>query len=167
MAGWACDRFGRKTTLAIGDVWFTVGAVLIAASYSYPQLVVGRLVLGFGVGTAAMVAPVYIGELAPSHLRGRLVTIQSLMITGGQVISYALVSLSTSLHYTATVLTITLFSLLQGAGRSLFFNTPSSTCADLSFLRVTQASPSREAGERSSRFPSYPLLSRPSSFIGL
>lgn len=45
-----CSSFPSQWTLAIGDVWFVVGAVLIASSYSLEQLIVGRLVLGFGVG---------------------------------------------------------------------------------------------------------------------
>lgn len=43
-----------------------------------------------GVGTAAAVAPVYIGELAPTRFRGAMVTIQSIAITGGQFIAYCI-----------------------------------------------------------------------------
>lgn len=50
---------------------FTIGAVLIAASYSLPQIIVGRVVLGLGVGGAAVIAPLYITELAPTAVRGR------------------------------------------------------------------------------------------------
>ena len=55
------------------DDSFTIGAVLIAASYSLPQIIVGRLVLGLGVGGAAVIAPLYITELAPTAVRGRYV----------------------------------------------------------------------------------------------
>lgn len=55
--GTLADRIGRKWVLAIGDLFFVVGAVIICASFSVPQIIVGRVVLGFGVGIAAGVAP--------------------------------------------------------------------------------------------------------------
>jgi SP family myo-inositol transporter-like MFS transporter 13 len=76
--------------LAIGDAWLIAGAVVISASFSVPQIIVGRLLLGLGVGTAATTAPVYIAELAPTRFRGALVTVQSICITGGQFISYCI-----------------------------------------------------------------------------
>ncbi|ORY82336.1 general substrate transporter [Leucosporidium creatinivorum] len=90
LGGNLADKIGRKWVLAVGDVFFVLGAVLIAASYSLEQIIVGRVVLGFGVGIAAAVTPMYLSELAPTRFRGTLVTIQSLMITGGQVISYGM-----------------------------------------------------------------------------
>lgn len=89
-AGGLADRIGRKWVLAVGDVWFVIGAVIICASFSVPQIIVGRLILGLGVGTAAAVAPTYIAELAPTRFRGALVTVQSIAITGGQFISYCI-----------------------------------------------------------------------------
>lgn len=85
-----CDRIGRKWVLAVGDIWFVIGALLICAGFSVPQVIVGRVVLGFGVGTAAAIAPLYISELAPTRFRGALVTIQSMAITGGQFVSYCI-----------------------------------------------------------------------------
>ncbi|KAI5480142.1 MFS transporter, SP family, arabinose:H+ symporter [Pseudohyphozyma bogoriensis] len=83
------DKIGRKAVLIIGDVCFAIGAILICASYSLEQFIVGRIVMGAGTGIAAVVCAVYIGEVAPSKLRGRLVGVQSVMITGGQLIAYA------------------------------------------------------------------------------
>jgi SP family myo-inositol transporter-like MFS transporter 13 len=51
---------------------------------------VGRLVVGFGVGSAAMVVPLYIAEIAPSKVRGRMIGLNNMSITGGQVISYGI-----------------------------------------------------------------------------
>ena len=51
---------------------------------------VGRAVIGFGVGSAAMVVPLYIAEIAPARARGRLIGLNNMSITGGQVISYAI-----------------------------------------------------------------------------
>jgi len=90
ISGGLADKIGRKWVLAVGDVWFIIGAIVICASYSVPQMIIGRGLLGLGVGTAAAIAPLYIAELAPTRFRGALVTIQSLAITGGQFISYCI-----------------------------------------------------------------------------
>lgn len=74
----------------VGCVLFTVGAILQAAAYSIAQMAVGRLVVGFGVGSAAMVVPLYIAEIAPTKVRGRLIGLNNMSITGGQVISYGI-----------------------------------------------------------------------------
>ncbi|WVW79044.1 hypothetical protein I302_101007 [Kwoniella bestiolae CBS 10118] len=71
------DRLGRKWSLFIADIFFTLGAVLIASSYSLAQIIVGRLVLGVGVGGAAMIAPMYITELAPTAVRGRCIGVNA------------------------------------------------------------------------------------------
>lgn len=69
---------------------FTAGAIIIAASYSVPQIIVGRLVLGVGVGGAAVIAPLYIAELAPTAVRGRCVGANAFCIPFGQVIASAI-----------------------------------------------------------------------------
>jgi MFS transporter, SP family, solute carrier family 2 (myo-inositol transporter), member 13 len=69
---------------------FTIGAILQAAAYSIAQMSVGRLVVGFGVGSAAMVVPLYIAEIAPTKVRGRMIGLNNMSITGGQVISYGI-----------------------------------------------------------------------------
>lgn len=51
---------------------------------------VGRLVVGFGVGSAAMIVPLYIAEMAPTKFRGRMIGLNNMSITGGQVISYGI-----------------------------------------------------------------------------
>ncbi|GAA5919280.1 hypothetical protein JCM6882_008668 [Rhodosporidiobolus microsporus] len=83
------DKIGRKKVLMIGDALFTLGGILIAASYSLPQFVVGRVAKGGGAGIATIVGAVYLGEVAPSYHRGRLISVQSIMITAGQLIAYA------------------------------------------------------------------------------
>ena len=90
VAGLTADKFGRKIAIYVGCFLFTVGAVVQAASYSVPQMVVGRLIVGFGVGSAAMVVPLYIAEIAPTKVRGKLIGLNNMSITGGQVISYGI-----------------------------------------------------------------------------
>jgi SP family myo-inositol transporter-like MFS transporter 13 len=53
-AGLTADKFGRKTSVYVGCVLFTVGAVLQASAYTLAQMCAGRLVVGLGVGSAAM-----------------------------------------------------------------------------------------------------------------
>lgn len=90
IAGLTADKFGRKVAIYVGCVLFTLGAILQATSYSIAQMTVGRLVVGFGVGSAAMVVPLYIAEIAPTKVRGRLIGLNNMSITGGQVISYGI-----------------------------------------------------------------------------
>lgn len=69
------DRLGRKRTLLIGHGLNLVGAVLQFSSYSLAQMVVGRVVNGFGMGMTSTMSPVYLAECATSALRGRLLVI--------------------------------------------------------------------------------------------
>ncbi|KAG0233966.1 myo-inositol transporter [Actinomortierella wolfii] len=88
MAGLLTDVVGRKPVTLLSSVIFIVGAALMTFAHAYWLLLLGRVVVGVGVGLAALVVPLYIGELAPSAYRGRLVTLNVLLITGGQVIAY-------------------------------------------------------------------------------
>ncbi|KAL4923896.1 general substrate transporter [Aspergillus undulatus] len=89
-AGNTADRWGRKSAIYLGCVLFVIGAVLQGAAYTIAQMAVGRIVVGFGVGSAAMVVPLYVAEIAPSKARGRLIGLNNVSITGGQVIAYAI-----------------------------------------------------------------------------
>ncbi|KAF2144001.1 uncharacterized protein K452DRAFT_345420 [Aplosporella prunicola CBS 121167] len=90
VAGMTADRFGRKMAIYANCVLFTVGAIIQAAAYSLAQMAVGRLIVGVGVGSASMVVPLYIAEIAPTKFRGRMVGLNNISITGGQVISYGI-----------------------------------------------------------------------------
>lgn len=82
------DRLGRKRVIMFADVLFILGALLQAASYTVFTMVCGRAVVGAAVGAASFVVPLYIGELAPAAHRGRLVTMNILFVTFGQVVAY-------------------------------------------------------------------------------
>jgi MFS transporter, SP family, solute carrier family 2 (myo-inositol transporter), member 13 len=90
IAGLTGDKMGRKFAIYLGCVVFIAGAVIQAAAYSIAQMTIGRLVVGFGVGSAAMIIPLYIGELAPARYRGRLIVFDNLFVAGGQFIAYAI-----------------------------------------------------------------------------
>ncbi len=87
VAGVLCDLIGRKPTLIIASVVFTVGAVVMGAAVNTIMLVIGRIIVGLGIGAAAMASPMYIAELAPYHMRGKLVVLNNLFITGGQFVA--------------------------------------------------------------------------------
>ncbi|KAI1928142.1 ATP-binding cassette, regulator of translational elongation [Ophidiomyces ophidiicola] len=88
VAGTLGDKLGRKPIILIADALFILGALWQAATSTVSGMIVGRSLVGLAVGTASLIAPLYIAELSPSQLRGRLVTILILFITGGQVVAY-------------------------------------------------------------------------------
>ncbi|OQV06241.1 hypothetical protein CLAIMM_10839 [Cladophialophora immunda] len=88
VAGVLADRVGRKNIILFADALFTLGALWQAVTVSVWGMILGRSIVGLAIGGASLIVPLYISELAPSHLRGRLVTVSLLFITGGQVIAY-------------------------------------------------------------------------------
>ncbi|CCH59646.1 hypothetical protein TBLA_0B08310 [Henningerozyma blattae CBS 6284] len=87
-AGTAADVFGRKPCLMFSNVMFVVGAILQISSHTFWQMCAGRLIMGFGVGIGSLISPLFISEIAPKMIRGRLTVINSLCLTGGQLIAY-------------------------------------------------------------------------------
>lgn len=87
-AGSAADLYGRKSCIMFSNVMFLIGAVLQATAFNFWQMAVGRLVMGFGVGIGSLISPLFISEIAPKMIRGRLTVINSLWLTGGQLIAY-------------------------------------------------------------------------------
>ncbi|MFT0534376.1 sugar porter family MFS transporter [Castellaniella hirudinis] len=94
VAGRAADRFGRRSALLGAALLFMLGAVAASLITAVWMLSIARLVLGFAVGVAALVAPLYIAESAPAKQRGMLVSIYQLAVTlgilGAYVINFAL-----------------------------------------------------------------------------
>ncbi|KAJ5495641.1 Myo-inositol transporter 1 [Penicillium diatomitis] len=86
--GVLADKYGRRRIILYADVLFALGAILQASSSQVWGMIAGRSVVGLAVGSASAVTPLYISEVAPSHIRGRLVVILALLITGGQVVAY-------------------------------------------------------------------------------
>ncbi|GAB2233295.1 hypothetical protein Drorol1_Dr00002514, partial [Drosera rotundifolia] len=84
------DVYGRKKATLSADVVFAVGSIVMAAAPDPYVLILGRLLVGLGVGVASVTAPVYIAEASPTEVRGGLVSTNVLMITGGQFLSYLL-----------------------------------------------------------------------------
>ncbi|SCU79066.1 LANO_0A04940g1_1 [Lachancea nothofagi CBS 11611] len=88
VAGTCADIWGRKPCIMFSNLLFVVGAALQVSAHTFWQMAAGRLVMGFGVGIGSLISPLFIGEIAPKMIRGRLVVINSLCLTGGQLIAY-------------------------------------------------------------------------------
>ncbi|XP_035281067.1 proton myo-inositol cotransporter-like isoform X2 [Anguilla anguilla] len=78
---------GRRKCILLASFIFAGGGVVLSVAPNKEALLVGRLIVGLGLGIASMTVPVYIAECSPSHLRGQLVTVNNLFITGGQFIA--------------------------------------------------------------------------------
>ncbi|MDH6283919.1 SP family sugar:H+ symporter-like MFS transporter [Rhodococcus sp. LBL1] len=89
-AGWLADRIGRIWVMGLAAVIFFLSALGCGLSVGFWDLAVWRLITGVGVGFATVIGPLYIAEIAPAHLRGRLASLQQLAIVLG--IFLALVS---------------------------------------------------------------------------
>lgn len=83
ISGYISDRYGRKIPLLMAAALFTVSAVGTGAVDHLTPFVIYRLVGGIGIGIASAVSPMYIAEISPSHLRGRLVSVNQLTIVLG------------------------------------------------------------------------------------
>jgi SP family myo-inositol transporter-like MFS transporter 13 len=81
------DKMGRKSVLTVCCVIFTLAAIQLGFCQSVISMIWGRLVVGFAVGAASMVVPVYISEVAPSKRRGTLLALNSISTTGGQFLA--------------------------------------------------------------------------------
>ena len=77
------DRLGRRPVLQIAAVLFALSAIASAIAPDYVTLVVARMLGGFGVGAALIVAPMYIAEMSPPASRGRFVSFNQLNIVVG------------------------------------------------------------------------------------
>jgi len=82
-SGWMADRIGLKKSLAVCAACFAASSIGVFFSYSLNQFVVWRILGGVGIGAASILAPMYIAEIAPTRMRGRLVTLYQLGIVLG------------------------------------------------------------------------------------
>ncbi|KAG8093193.1 hypothetical protein GUJ93_ZPchr0012g20416 [Zizania palustris] len=102
-AGWACDRAGRRRTIALAAALFFAGSAATAAADGYAALMAGQLVAGVASGFGLVVAPVYIAEIAPPSSRGFLSSILEIACNSGILLSYiadfALAGLPVSLNW--------------------------------------------------------------------
>jgi MFS family permease len=88
VAGPLSDRIGRRPVLKIAAALFTVSAIASAVAPNFLFLVVARMIGGLGVGAALIIAPMYIAEIAPAELRGRMVSFNQLNIVIGISVAF-------------------------------------------------------------------------------
>jgi SP family sugar:H+ symporter-like MFS transporter len=82
-AGSSADRWGRVRVMLAAAALFAVSSVGSGLAFSVWDLIVWRILAGVGIGVASVIAPAYIAEIAPAHVRGRLASLQQLAIVLG------------------------------------------------------------------------------------
>jgi SP family galactose:H+ symporter-like MFS transporter len=88
LGGRFADLFGRRRLLIVTAIIFGLGALVCAAATSPAMLIVGRIVVGLGIGLASGTVPVYISEVSPADARGWQVSLFQLAITVGILLAY-------------------------------------------------------------------------------
>ena len=86
-AGGIADKVGRLSVMKIAAVLFLISALGTGFANSLTMLIIFRIIGGLGVGFASVIAPAYIAEIAPAHIRGRLGSLQQLAIVTGIFVS--------------------------------------------------------------------------------
>jgi SP family arabinose:H+ symporter-like MFS transporter len=88
LTGPFAERFGRKLPLIIAAGIFMISSIFMGWSSTHSALIVWRIIAGIGVGAASMLSPVYIAEVSPAAIRGRMVSINQLTIVSGILLAY-------------------------------------------------------------------------------
>ena len=83
IAGRLADIIGRRTVMMISAVLFIISALGTGAAESSMIFIIARFIGGLGVGAASVLSPVYISEVTPANIRGRLSSVQQIMIITG------------------------------------------------------------------------------------
>ena len=88
VAGMLSDFLGRKKTMLISALLFSISAIGCALCGDFTQLVIFRMIGGFGIGIVSIVSPIYISEVSPAEVRGTMVSLYQLFITIGFLLAY-------------------------------------------------------------------------------
>ncbi|KAH8430645.1 uncharacterized protein LDX57_008308 [Aspergillus melleus] len=81
------DWFGRRKTIFIGACLTLIGEIISCTSFDLPQLIVGRIIIGIGVGELSTITPVWQSECSPAINRGAHVVVDGIAITSGYMLS--------------------------------------------------------------------------------
>jgi SP family sugar:H+ symporter-like MFS transporter len=82
-AGRLADLMGRRNTMMLAAILFVCGALIQGFAHMQALFVIARIAGGMAVGAASVLSPAYISEVAPASIRGRLTTVQQIMIITG------------------------------------------------------------------------------------
>ena len=88
LAGTLADFMGRRPTMLLNATLFLISAAITGAAGSAGVFIAGRLLGGLAIGAASVLAPMYISEVAPARLRGRLASLQQLAIVLGLFVAF-------------------------------------------------------------------------------
>jgi sugar porter (SP) family MFS transporter len=87
IAGKVSDKYGRRPGLMLSAAIFALSSLAMAFSPNRDIFITARFIAGIGVGMASMLSPMYIAEISPAHLRGRMVAVNQLTIVVGILIT--------------------------------------------------------------------------------
>lgn len=77
------DKLGRRWSVAMSCMWVILGGAIQASSFSLPQMIVGRIIAGLGIGQSTAVVPMWQAETSKPEHRGKLVALQLVMVIFG------------------------------------------------------------------------------------
>ena len=88
IAGWFSDRYGRRNVLAASALLFAISSAGAALPRNFTEFGIARLAGGIAIGIASMLAPLYMAEVSPARIRGRLVSLNQMAIVTGILLAY-------------------------------------------------------------------------------
>jgi sugar porter (SP) family MFS transporter len=125
LAGRLSDRFGRRRVIICAAIVFTLGALGAALAPNAGLLIGSRFVLGIAVGSAALVVPLYLSEIAPTEIRGAVSALNQLAIVGGILAAFLVnAALASSGDWRLMLGAAVIPSLILLAGMALLPETP-------------------------------------------
>jgi sugar porter (SP) family MFS transporter len=86
--GPVADRVGRRPVVLASGLVFALGAILAGLAPNVLVVILSRFIMGIAVGTASVMVPIYLSELAPAAVRGKLSGLNQLMISSGILLAY-------------------------------------------------------------------------------
>jgi SP family arabinose:H+ symporter-like MFS transporter len=88
IAGWLSDRFGRRRILILSALLFAASSLGAALPRTLAEFAAARFAGGLAIGVASVLAPLYIAEVSPPEIRGRLVSMNQMAIVSGILLAY-------------------------------------------------------------------------------
>lgn len=88
LSGACSDKWGRRGVLIVAAVLFLISSVVCVIPRNVTELMIGRFLAGLGVGAVSLLSPMYIAEISPAKIRGRLVVLNQLALVIGILCAY-------------------------------------------------------------------------------